>query len=103
VGIDYINKQLFIMDKISAEGQLSMLKTSNKMLQEKNDELKQEVLKYKLKMTHWKEIAKEVSDELDELIKEKETCPECHKALEGDYKCSEGCPEYDKGWSETHE
>jgi len=38
-------------------------------------------------------------DEDDE--DEEEKCEECDKALEGDDKCGEGCPAYDKGWDET--
>ncbi len=39
------------------------------------------------------------SDEEDE----EEKCEECGKCLEGEDKCGEGCPSYDKGWNETHE
>ena len=42
------------------------------------------------------EYNREDSDE------EVETCEECKKPLEGDDKCSEGCPKYDEGWKETH-
>ena len=31
-----------------------------------------------------------------------EECSTCHKLLEGRDPCSPGCPEYDEGWSETH-
>ena len=34
---------------------------------------------------------------------EEEKCEECGKCLEGEDKCGEGCPSYDKGWNETHE
>jgi len=33
---------------------------------------------------------------------EEEKCEECGKCLEGEDKCGEGCPAYDKGWLETH-
>ena len=40
-----------------------------------------------------------MNDDSDE---EEEICEECKKPLEGDDKCSEGCPKYDEGWKETH-
>ena len=43
---------------------------------------------------------KQLKEELKE--EEEEKCEECGKCLEGEDKCGEGCPSYDKGWNETH-
>ena len=46
-------------------------------------------------------VKKEIVE--DEEDSDEEKCEECGKCLEGEDKCGEGCPAYDKGWKETHE
>ena len=80
------------------------LQGENKKLKEENDtlfhkadhwELKYHTLRDQLNLS-----SEEDSDEEPE--DEEEKCEECGKCLEGEDKCGEGCPAYDKGWKETH-
>jgi hypothetical protein len=48
------------------------------------------------------EEGEETEEESEEESEEEEDkCEECGKFLEGEDKCEEGCPAYDKGWAEA--
>ena len=78
------------------------LKTYNK-LEEENKKLKEMNVWLLEAGQHYEEENKKLKEELkEEEEEEEEKCEECGKCLEGEDKCGEGCPSYDKGWNETH-
>ena len=86
-------------------------KARNKKLEEENKKLKEENDTLFHKADHWKLKYHTLRDQLnlsseedsdEEPEDEEEKCEECGKCLEGEDKCGEGCPAYDKGWKETH-
>jgi len=48
------------------------------------------------------EYSGDEEEDEDEEENEEDECSTCGKKLDGEDKCSVGCPEYDAGWAETH-
>jgi predicted RNase H-like nuclease (RuvC/YqgF family) len=87
------------------------LVSENKALVSENKELDNECDDH---VKRWKKLLRRKNEEIKKLKEEEseedtdneepiEKCEECGKCLEGEDKCGEACPSYDKGWNETHE